>query len=728
MSKTITKNTIYKTDKHTCNISITDTMIKIRPDDVIYKKSRKFWRDIPTGCADIKILTNKNELVWQGKLRGFPKFGYIEDKCYEFDYKDEDIDYYAFQTKENGECFHFTCSPIIQSERVFVFGSKNIHVAVIMPPDDFWKKDWLQPCRQAMYSEERYEYPFQLVQQMIKEIRSKVQIQKSWDFFLSIIENHTAIAEACDSVRREDFVVYETPRLVWLGWRCEDCGVLCARESFLSKSPKQQRNTFISCGWDVPEYYIEVMKNEGLYTQMIQRLEAAKDFFRNAKNCEGAVKYVVLKDGSTGAFIKYKSYSYIVSRIIREKVKQGVSSSVLLKRINELHVPYTLEFERESIFFNAWVQIQRLAGIITEEEIDNRYMTIMKKYNETTTETRVNAVNQWDSITSIRKVIIIVEAPCQGCGKTRFCITLSKALSSLGKNVVRISQDDCDSFKKDFLQQIKNGIEKFDIIIIDSEDTHAYDQFKGNKVFVGFHHPEGNDKLLKLCSSRIQARSDGHVSFYPKDVPEIGIMESKWTFPTDEDKASEYNPCLSMSVLDSTEEQVLTCCHALVKVHLLDYIPDIISITDGVKEYEFYEQEIKKGKSVDRPILYWKVELDSEVIRKLCENIGIKLPLQHSFHVRLVYKPDKKTNEDFMARDGEEIEIQCSGVAHDDKCWVLCTEIEEYRQKVFYAILALEDGIMPMYAETIMNGGLATIIEFPKPMKLIGTICKVYMV
>ena len=542
-------------------VSITDMVVKQRPDDIAYERSKLLWETITRGCADISIVDfrggggydvgDDNPTVrWTGRLRGFHKFGYAEDHTYEFPHTKEDISSFIFTTKENGECFHILPSPCLNGKgRLIIFGSKNVHAAVFVENDhDFYTKPWLEDLRSSTFPEERYNFAFQLVGQLILEVQKNQKLQNLWSEFLTLMENNTAIAEACDVSRTEHLVQYKDAQMFWLGWKTPDvCG-------FLSESPVSMRNKFQYFGFNVPHNIIDVPASDTVL------FDSTKHYFQTAANSEGAVVYVVSTNGCVVSMYKEKNFDYVRRRAVREQVKSGASSLKLQYRIESLHVPYTKEFLQTALEFNAWVQMRIFRGLTTLRDVDQSFITQEQSFASISQAERDRSIIDWDSNVKSKKIIIIVGAPCQGCGKTRFSNVLTHVLNQILKTgmsktetmtesnesktatitesnesktatmtesgrpagpgatetakhrpstklkktpstdpVCRVSQDDCQGQRKLFLQTVAKKVDdpNIQIVIIDKynngQNCKDYESLQGIKIFVGFFHPQDEE-------------------------------------------------------------------------------------------------------------------------------------------------------------------------------------------------------------------------------------------
>ena len=742
--KTLTKSNVKETTQDGLTLTVTDVNVKMRPDDAAYQRSKELWQHVPRGCATIVVM-DKN-VLWQGSIMGFPKFGYEEDKMYQFPHKASDVDSFVFVTKENGECFHFTCSPKMSWGRVVAFGSKQVHVATIFAHDeDFYTMEWIQPLQTQHYPDPRYGYAFQLIAQMVQEAKSSELIQRQWTSMLDELVNCTAIAEACDPQRAEHLVHYDSPQLLWLGWRRG------TDMSFLSSHPAEQRARFQSWGWKVPFEFVSVM------AQNMEKIKFIQEHFRLVENCEGAVKYVVLKDGRTVAFVKDKNYNYVARRAVREKVKQGVSSRGLRRRIEDLHVPYTPEFLQYSLRFNAWVQLQRRAGALSSEDIDAHYMTVEKKFQCVDDDRRQAAQEEWERIGSDSKLILVLGAPCQGCGKTRLGLTLTYIMNQLGVNAVHVSQDDCKGQRKLFLQQVEDhskdkGIQ---VIVIDKYNDESnrrdYKDLDGQKVFIGFHHPNDGETdqrrvhLINHCLMRVTERKNSHLSLRASDMPKeelvslLTAFSSKWKFP---EEGESFSARISLSVLDSTEKQVGMVFKELQRAHLLGEVDWPRHVSGGLEFHRKYETKCAQQKSISKPkskpkvTLYWKIELDSEPLRDLWKSIESKsnvanYGLQPSFHVTLAFfkgKVDDQVDKAWIPREGEEVKVVLDRVLHDDKCWAVGVKDDPTfhpHTSHLHVTLARKADVAPAYARQLLEDSSVSSFPLSVPLVVSGTIQRV---
>lgn len=416
-----------------------------------------------------------------------------------------------------------------------------MHAAVVVEQDsDFYTKPWLDDLKRSTFPEERYNYAFLLVGQLVQDLQRNQKLQDHWSEFLTFMENKTAIAEACDISRAEHLVQYQKAQMFWLGWKMPDaCG-------FLSESPVSMRQKFIEFGFDVPKEMIDIPvtiyddDDDGKHKHNTL-LESTRQYFQTAENSEGAVVYVVLSNGSVASMFKEKNFDYIRRRAVREQVKKGATSFQLRDRIESLHVPYTSEFLQTSLELNAWVQMQIQSGLTTLRNIDQSFMTVEQSFSAISQADRDRALIDWNSNVKSKKIIIVVGAPCQGSGKTRFSIVITHVLNQLlskscglttenhqlsdgigeiGENdilvkedvksqknhkpavlrVCRISQDDCQGQRKLFLQTVEKKVNdpNIHIVVIDKynnqQNRRDYQAFGFcTKIFVGFIHPQDEE-------------------------------------------------------------------------------------------------------------------------------------------------------------------------------------------------------------------------------------------
>ena len=746
--KTLTKSNVKKTTHQGLTLTVTDTNVKMRPDDAAYQRSKELWQHVPRGCATIVVTDGKSndEPLWQGSVMGFPKFGYEEDKMYQFPHQESDIDSFVFVTKENGECFHFTCSPKMPWGRVVAFGSKQVHAATVFTRDeDFFTTDWIQPLQANHYQEQRYGYAFQLITQMVKEAKTSELIQRKWTSMLDELSNCTCIAEACDPQRAEHLVRYDSPQLLWLGWRRG------TDVSFLSSHPADQRARFKSWGWNVPFESVSVSAQDKDGVKSIQ------EHFRRVENCEGAVKYIVLTDGRTVAFIKDKNYNYVARRAVREKIKQGVTSRGLQRRIEDLHVPYTPEFLKYSLRFNAWVQLQRRMGALSSEDIDTHYMTIEEKFKRVDDGSQA-ALEEWERTGNDSKLILILGAPCQGCGKTRLGLTLTYILNQLGIHTVHVSQDDCKGQRKLFLHQVETHSKdaRTQVIVIDKYNDESnrrdYQNLDGQKVFIGFHHPDDSETetrrvhLVNHCLNRIMERKNSHLSLRASDMSKEKLVSllfsfsSKWKFP---DENESYSARISLSVLDSTETQVEMVFKELQRSHLLSELDWSRHVSGGLDFHRKYEQtcalekSISKSKFQPKVTLYWKIELDPEPLRELWKSIDLltfniaDYWIHPSFHVTLAFfskKIDEEVDKAWIPREGEEVKVVLDRVLYDDKCWAVGVKDDPAfhpNASHLHVTLARKVDVPPVYARQLFENPSVSSFPFSVPIVVSGIIQRV---
>lgn len=688
------------------DIEVKDWIIKTRPDDAAYASSRELWRAVPRGCADIKWGSK-----WEGRLRGFPKFGYENEKCYEFD-GSAPVSHYLFVTKENGECFHFTCSPRIQEQRLFAFGSKNVHLAVVLSKDeDFYTQDWIPELQQKCPGP-RFGYAFQLVKQMVDVIRERSKVQITWTEFLDELSTSrsTAIAEACDTKRAEHLVSYDKPQLFWLGWRNAEV------DSFLSVSPDEARARFVRWGWDVPKFATRVPVNADRIGEIIQ-------YFQTSKNTEGAVQYVVCTDGSTRAFVKVKNFDYIRRRAVREKVKQGVSNSVLRNRIKNLHVPFDEKWMHECQQFNAWIQIRRSHGKISDHDIDQFYMKYENEFSNVQESERERCIREWDIRDSSNKLVIVVGAPCQGSGKTRFSIVLLRVLTENGIRATRICQDDCGGRRKEFLKQFAESVadKRVEAIIVDkyNDATNRADYAPcGQRIFVGFHHSTGS--MVDHCLQNVLKRSNRHPSFRPSDnmSPQqlstiMKSFESKWTFP-DEDEG--FCASISLDVQMSTKEQIDRFVDEIDRAHLLKlHAPDEM-ILQGLSDHIAYECKcatLAPPKS-NFKVLFWKIELDQVAVRRLCASVPPHMTINSTFHVTLVYyknEPNPELESKLAAWNLRETQVTIKELCWDDRSYAAKVDAEGIPRdlnQTLHVTLALSPGTPASHAHEMVKSPLGS--------------------
>lgn len=742
------------------HLSIIDYCPKERPDDGAYKRSRNLWQHVPRGCADVVAQTATGKIVWQGYLRGLPKFGYEED-IDQWSFKAATITQWVFTTKENGECFHFMCSPRLPEGRIFVFGSKNVHAAVMFTTDDeFWRTEWTGALRQKMYQAERFSYAFSLVQQLVNDVRAKPTLQSHWSAFLDWAQNCTVIFEACDLTRAEHLVEYDVPLIACLAIRhpFEKC--------FTALHPTQQRTLFQQFGFDVPRRCETANVGD---TETIRRLQKE---FAEQENCEGVVRSMLNEKNETVAMVKEKNYDYVRRRAVREKVKQGVSSNALVQRLRNLHVPHSLEFAKESLEFNAWVQLERRAHRLDDMTLDKHYMGVEAKFRALSEADRQVCLQKWNECTNQSKLVVVVGAPCQGAGKTTFSVSLQHVLETLcNLHTVRICQDDFGK-RPAFMAALKkaNDDSKTDVVIIDKWNGKANrDEYwglfpNGRFVFVGFYHPSDEKgsfaNLVEHCIRRVHERKDNHPclrmsAMSPTEV--TGLLRSfsaRWKWP-EEDEETLYLALISLSVLDDTQRQLEMALYDLQLAHLITYDASKLhdSILAGMTKHRAYEASWVKNPAAiaERPVrprrtLYWKIELDRDEVKKMWSDLGSvcqpppNCPVLSSFHVTLVYFNHKKKlsveeeavyarcDATWAAREGRTVKVIPIELVWDNKAFAVRVQTTEdlkpHMQRELHVTLAHVANVRPVYANDMMEHPLyAKKIEH---VELTGRVERVY--
>ena len=765
------------------HILLTDYVIKQRPDDNAYKQSPELWRHVPRGCADVSVKSMKDgHDVWTGYLRGFPKFGYEEDAerwGFATPTKSSTTNW-VFTTKENGECFHFMCSERLAEAngRVFVFGSKNVHAAVFFEHDnEFWSTNtWPAALRQKSYAAERYGYAFQLVQQFISDISAKPGVQSQWTQFLDNIQNRTVVIEACDPSRAEHLVRYDRPLMACLGIRSPFA------PCFVDGNPLDQRRMFQQFGFDVPRRCVSIKADD------VETIRRTQEDFACEENSEGTVRYVCDPHNNVTMMVKEKNYKYVYDRAVREKIKQGVSSSALLQRIRKLHVPYDKAYEARSLRFNAWVQMQRQKNLLRDVDVDQHYMTVERQFEQLTAAEQQDALEKWDKQAGGQKLVIVVGAPCQGSGKTTFSNTLVYVLnSSTELAAVRISQDDCGNRPK-FLEALKaaNDDVKVSAVVIDkwNDRGNRADYFglfpDGLFVFIGFQHPADTDNdthnhLVQHCFNRVRQRGNKHPMLHSSDMEDgrlRGLLRSfatKWKWP-DASEEAQYLALMSLSVLDSTAAQVAQVMEDLQKAHLVELrscettsLVELRScetttnlsahIAAGLNAHAKYEETFTRQQQQHHPrqqppqTLYWKVALSKQQVMDAWTQLGVEyqpkdvnFQVLSSFHVTLVYfnhrkkmSAEEKTvvqqlDATWAAREHDAVAVELEELVYDNKAFAfrvrLTEDLKPTTQHALHVTLAHMPNVRPVYSNDMMEHPIYTK-RFDRPVRLQGTIERV---
>lgn len=281
-------------------------------DDEIYASNPEVWRNIPRGCAMIKIVTAKGEEVLRWGVRANRKFTGHEDEessnAHQFLIPTESKEeaWTVATIKENGCVVHIGAREITVDGKLFtvlIVGSKKVHIAVKWVEDDveFMKN------AEMFVDAKRYE----LARDMLKSVKSYLSTKVV--HFLSVnrlvinAEYIVPVGSGPINNRLLHGITQPTPFAFSLVFNTN----LSVPGAELCLNPIYAIDLLQSWGWNVVKYF----------PCRAASLDALKTVICGLPVVEGCVVYHLNPAFETIELEKVKSAGYVVVRAIREKAK-----------------------------------------------------------------------------------------------------------------------------------------------------------------------------------------------------------------------------------------------------------------------------------------------------------------------------------------------------------------------------------------------------------------------
>jgi uridine kinase/2'-5' RNA ligase len=316
---------------------VVDVKPNAHHDDQAYENSAELRKLVPRGLCFVleKVGASAPAPQLRHTLAGIHKFGYKENEYFAVAPPD-DTTHLVFTEKANGECFHIAAFELNPTQCYIIFGSKNVHMLV--------RADHIQEDMQ-LYTEDRYGYARRMAMKFLE-----LNVQRIDAIITTLVQSgETWVAECC-TLDSPHIVEYKRDTMPFFAiTRPPIAADGRVRTELTARGPDEASAMFTAHG--VEKVKIHVSRTE--VDQEEQRI-----FWENLDNSEGAVVYEITARGTVRQIYKLKSHEYTFWRAVREKMKGVCPSTVIQKRLRDLHVrPLNFdELQQDALEFNAWAR------------------------------------------------------------------------------------------------------------------------------------------------------------------------------------------------------------------------------------------------------------------------------------------------------------------------------------------------------------------------------------
>lgn len=561
---------------------------------------------------------------------GLPKFGY-DNQATGVKTTPETVWY--FTEKENGECGHIA----FLDKNHIVIGSKNVHIVFCIAR---YAEDLaMYKHMYEAHKETRLEYAIRIAD-LLKE--------QKWNEGLKEYMSNNNIVMIVEAIFNNHIVYYTST-----GYRVtsftQDGQVL----------PFQVTMQLCSL------YQLPLVDTEAATTEEEYRALERKYVHAN-RDCEGAVIY---KDTGMGTIEMYKLKHpvYVAKRAARELIKRRASKQQWDDRMNQLHVtvPHLLLDD----LFNFYLWILKTVPHYTRDDVQDQFAILWKEYTEKTPVSYVAEMHQLlpDHRNDKAKVIGFVGIP--GCGKS----TLSKAvegyLKHIGKNVVRVNQDEMCKNRKQFIHKLSELSKTWDGYILVDKANHT--TYLRNDVESLFKHVTwimyADANMVETCLSRIRARGIHHPSLvYSYKTQEVVKRFFSELVPP---QGLNVHPVNMQDPLENQLQCVLQC----------ENIP---------YDANYIIPNVERPKPVN--IMYWKIEFEN------------------GKHVTLIYQPTPQDNARLEPFFGQEVSVEVEYILRTPEVHVAKVRstpfLQEFCQNAYpHITLWTAEGVKPFTSNQILE-------------------------
>jgi hypothetical protein len=495
-------------------------------DDDVYQND-ELWIKYPRGCCNVYTLEENGDHTLIHQLRGIRKFG---DQTDSFGPQNKPLINNKLQkqviatVKENGECFHvsfFEYRGILYC----IIGSKNVHILLDCNSKVNSIKQQLDKISEnqgtrVTYAVKMASYFFQIV------YNSKLS-----DY---IVETGVTFVGEYINPNHQHVVKYTTESINFFAITHPEC-------IFTYYHPLQSFKLFEELGCKCVKY-IECNTEE--------ELTSVKDKYFHLTNSEGLVLYFIDECDTTVNMFKYKNKQYTILRTIREYYNSSKSTSFLIKRLKEYHIPLTTnEVSDYTTFYNWLKQKTNISHFSTE------------LYNQYSNDGKIVKP-------SSKIIIFLIGVP--GSGKTTVGSQLVYYFNNTCKIPTVYTDQDLnygDSKKLDVqLKEYVTG-EEYQIIILGKSNTSTFSRELSLKhvtteslFFVTFTPPK-NDTEKNMFVSRI-AQRPFHYNLFSNKAKEV---VNKFCNDYEEVKDEELIGLNSKELIHlSIESDIISKCNTII--------------------------------------------------------------------------------------------------------------------------------------------------------------------
>lgn len=430
----------------------------------------------------------------------------------------------VFRSKENGECAHW--GAFVYSDEIYeIYGSKNVHLVVRSSNVD----DDLK-----LYTDVRYEFALKMAM-LINKYPKTLAVE-----YLVQTKN-TLCGEGCfcDS---QHLVKYDDTRMYFFAVTNKRSN---SSDPITVVSPLHIDNLIMQFGLDKVA--------ETIYTESIDQVKSAENYFETKENSEGAVVNCIDSNSNTIYVYKHKNFDYIFKRALREQMRKFATTQKILKRFSQLHIahPNYNQMVDWAIKFNAYYR--QGCDNTTRETFFNNWITQTQLFDQIDENTKiewVNIHNTYEKAYGTLEIIMLVGMP--GSGKSFIARSIKKILEHKNKKVVHLEQDmfyhlGPKNASKHYEKAIENAIKDDNLeYLILAKSNHndvvrkkTYETLSKckrniNRTYVLLSTNDQNlIETANLCIERVLNRGNAHASLYGKTREEIesiifGVFVNQW--------------------------------------------------------------------------------------------------------------------------------------------------------------------------------------------------------
>ena len=528
--------------------------------------------------------------------------------------------------------------------------------------------------------------------------------------------SETGYTMNCESCRLDSqhITLYETDSIYVFGFTRENTA-----PAIMAETPDSMTKICKTLG--LPHVRVRVQ------VCAVTETEKIHDSIRKEKNSEGAVVYLISREGLVVWAYKLKSEDYEFWRSVRETMRHEEENGVM-----ETSTILGDKYGKEAQAFHAYCRLQ-----LHEEDIDlifKKLPTHLHEFQHLTDSEKQDLITDLHLEETKKKCqelikpdidVLILKGP-PGSGKT----TLGKTLASLLGGTYLDQDMTHQQSRKSYIHKIKVLLteeKSYPLVLGKSHHTRKIRREvlqilpkTAKCVFVDFFHPEP-EKWLNLARKRIMDRGLNHQSLVSTSACLDKVLSGFFQDMEPLDKSeTKMIPVIPIDVTDTVNNWVFT----ILKFFEMSNDEKVSSAIEAA-----LNEERKTSISAKKVPLYYAVTLNLE--DKLSEvPIDEKIFRVRSEHVTLKYVGAKRHADDdlsYITLVGKKCLVKCVGYVQDSNCIAVVVELPAdipCSNPVPHITYGLAMGIRPFYSNDLI--ACSTIKKLSSAITVEGQIEAIY--